>query len=97
MKAMNEMTSVPPTKASARRRSERNLSKLRKRLFEASLPEVGGPAHLRLFRLAAGEAKALASLTPFPLLVLPELLREKLAAANRYVARQARLLSQHAP
>jgi hypothetical protein len=69
---------------------ERKLSKLRKRLFEASLPEVGDPAKRRLLRLAAGEAEALASLTPFPLLVLPELLHEKLESADRYIGRQAR-------
>jgi hypothetical protein len=97
MKVMNEMTLAPPTRAIERRRTERNLSKLRKRLFEASLPEIGGPANLRLFRLAAGEAEALAALTPFPLLVLPELLHEKLAATDRYVTRQARFLSQHDP
>jgi hypothetical protein len=68
MKAMNEMTLAPPGKAIERRRAERKLSKLRNRLLEASLPEVGDPAKLRLFRLAAGEAEALASLTPFPLL-----------------------------
>jgi hypothetical protein len=94
MKAMNE-TLASPAKASERRRAERKLSKLRKRLLAAALPEVGDPAMLRLFRLAAGEAEALASLTPFPLLVLPELLHEKLAATDRYVTRQTRFLSQY--
>ena len=93
MKAMNDMTLAPPGKAFERRRAERKLSKLRKRLFEASLPEVGDPAKLRLFRLAAGEAEALASLTPCPLLVLPELLHEKLATTDRYVRRQTRSLT----
>jgi hypothetical protein len=88
MKAMSEMTLDPPGKAFERRQAERKLSKLRKRLFEASLPEVGDPAKLRLFRLAAGEAEALAWLTPFPHLFLPVLLEEKLDAAKQYVTRQ---------
>lgn len=95
MKTMNGMTLAPAAKTLERRRVERKLSKLRKRLLEASLPEVGDPAKLRLFRLAAGEAEALASLTPFPLLVLPELLQEKLAATDRYVTRQTRFLNQY--
>ena len=88
MKATNEVTLAPPATGCERRQVGRELSTLKNRLLKAALPGVGDRGRLRLFRLAAGEAEALASLTPFPLLVLPELLHEKLEATRRYVARQ---------
>lgn len=43
-------------------------------------------------RRATNEAAALAWTTPFPLLVLPELVREKAESARRYARRQAAVL-----
>jgi MarR-like DNA-binding transcriptional regulator SgrR of sgrS sRNA len=45
-----------------------------------------------VLRRAANEAAALAWLTPYPLLLLPELLEEKVAAIRRQAARQADIL-----
>jgi hypothetical protein len=95
MPATNDNTLTPPTTGLDRRRVERALGVLTRRLLDAALPKMGDQGQLRLLRLAAGEAEALAWLTPFPLLVLPELLREKLAATDRYVTRQTRFLSQY--
>ncbi len=93
MKAMNEMTRAPRVLAINRQQAGRQLSGFKKRLLDTALPNIGNPGQLRLLRLAADEAEALASLTPFPLLVLPELLREKLDAARRYVERRTRFQS----
>jgi hypothetical protein len=46
---------------------------------------------LTLLRQAANDAAAVAWTAPYPLLVLPELFREKVAAARRYGAKQASL------
>ena len=88
MKATNEVTLAPPAPGFDRRQVGRRLNRLKESLLETALPDDSDRGRLRLFRLAAGEAEALASLTPFPLLVLPELLHEKLEATQRYVARQ---------
>ena len=45
-------------------------------------------------RRATSDAAALAWTTSFPLLVLPELVREKADSARRYVRRQAALLKR---
>jgi hypothetical protein len=50
-------------------------------------PDANDAWQLRFLHLAAGEAEALAWLTPFPHLFLPLLLEEKLDAAKRYLAR----------
>ena len=48
----------------------------------------------QLFRLAVREAEAIAWQTPFPALVLPSLLEEKLGKASRWHFRQANLRSR---
>lgn len=45
----------------------------------------------RLFRLAVKEAEAIAWQTPFPHLVLPDLMQEKLGLAERWHNRQRSL------
>jgi hypothetical protein len=66
-------------------------------LLDAALPKIGDQGQLRLLRLAAGEAEALAWSTPFPHLFLPVLLDEKLDAVRRYLARQAGFRRQVTP
>src|SRR6185436_19615782 len=61
---------------------------LRELLAEASDPELHAP-----LRRATSDAAALAWTTSFPLLVLPELVREKAECARRYARRQAAVLS----
>jgi hypothetical protein len=71
------------------RRLERTLGELKQRLLQRAAPEANDEWQLRFLHLAAGEAEALAWLTPFPHLLLPMLWEEKLDAAKRYLARRA--------
>jgi hypothetical protein len=80
-----------PTGGSGLRHVERVTRNPKARLLAMALPTIGDPDHLKLLRLAAVEAEALAWLTPFPHLFLPVLLEEKLATARRYVAHQERV------
>ncbi len=66
------------------------LSELRSRLLQEALGTTPGHPLGNLLRLAAGEAEAQAWLTPFPLLLFPELFEEKARQARCYVARQRR-------
>lgn len=65
------------------------LASLRKRLLEEAMEEPTDTELNNLLRLAAAEAEAQAWLTPFPLLVLPELLEEKLEAVRTYARKRA--------
>jgi len=67
------------------------LARLKNRLLEERLREDTEPRVQRLARLEATEAEALSWLTPFPLLVFPALMDEKLTGVQRYAARQRRL------
>lgn len=68
------------------------FERLKERLLSEELNKVtttkAGPA----LRRAALDAAAVAWTTPYPLLVLPELLREKAATAHAYVDRQETVL-----
>jgi hypothetical protein len=64
------------------------LAALKENLLRQAIGESTNDAWARLFRLAAGEAEALAWLTPFPLLFLPVLLEEKLDEVRHYAALQ---------
>ncbi len=77
---------------SARADESRILAGLRDRLLDEALESarVTGWAR-RLVRLAALEAEARAWVTPFPLLLFPELFEEKAREVSGYVARQERL------
>ncbi len=67
------------------------LDHLKSRLIKEHLIEKGNAALAPAFRRAANEAAALAWLTPYPLLLLPMLLAEKVEAVERYGARQAEI------
>jgi len=71
-----------------RGQAEWALTTLKERLLRTMLPMGMDEEQTRFLRLAAGEAEALAWLTPFPNLFLPVLLEEKLDAAKQYVARE---------
>ena len=76
------------------------LVALKERLLDPSLATAPNETHRALLRLAANEAEALAWLNGYPLLLLPALLEEKIAATHRYAARQAFLRqesSAHSP
>ena len=65
-----------------------HFEELKRRLLQAYLTGDDAPT-VALARRAALDAAAVAWLTPFPLLALPELLGEKLAAAREQARRQA--------
>ena len=84
-----EVTPVPA--APFRGTMETELDRLKdgfllRLLNETSEPELNAP-----LRRAATEAAALAWLTPFPLLLFPELFEEKTQAARKQAAKQARV------
>jgi hypothetical protein len=70
---------------------ETELERLHNRLLRDLLRSSPNAELNLLYRHAAREAMALAAASGLPLLVLPELLREKAAAAARYSQRQAGL------
>ena len=90
-----EIAPVPPAPFRGRRETE--LERLKDRLLQELLADAENPALYTPLRRATNEAAALAWTTPFPLLLLPELLREKAATARRYVKRQASLLKRPGP
>jgi hypothetical protein len=65
------------------------LERLKQKLLRDQLARMMDSTGGELLSRAATEAAAVASLTKYPLLVLPELLNEKTEAARRYLARQA--------
>ena len=64
------------------------LEELKERLLRENLLAASDAALLPRLRRAAAEAASLAWTTPYPLLVLPVLLGEKLAEASRQAQRQ---------
>jgi hypothetical protein len=86
-RTVNPTIGFPPTLPD-RGQAERALTTLKERLLRTMLPMGMDEEQTRFLRLAAGEAEALAWLTPFPHLFLPVLLEEKLSAAKQYVTRQ---------
>ncbi len=76
-----------PTRAAL----DTELEQLKSRLIKEQLIERGNAALAPAFRRAANEAAALVWLTPYPLLLLPVLLTEKVDAVRRYGARQAEI------
>jgi hypothetical protein len=73
------------------------LEQLKNRLLGELLSSIDEPRLFAPLHRATNEAAALAWTTPFPLLVLPELLREKAEAARRYAKRQAAVLKRSSP
>ena len=79
---------APPAPFRATRETE--FERLKTRLLAEQL--AGAPPELNVpLRRAANEAAALAWVTFYPLLVFPALFEEKIAAAIRQAARQARI------
>lgn len=76
---------------------ETELERLKDRLLRESLATVTVPELYSALRRASNEAAALAWTTPVPLLLLPELFREKAESARTYIARQAALLQRGRP
>jgi hypothetical protein len=79
-------------------RAERDarLAELKDRLLRLHLAEAGTEDLTPLVRRATEEAASLAWSTAFPLLVLPELIEEKVAAARQQAVRQNRIRRQSA-
>lgn len=86
---------VPPAPFRGTRETE--LDRLRDSLVRDLLTEVDHPELNSRLRRAANDAAALAWATAFPLLVFPELLREKARAARRQHSKQAALSRRCAP
>ena len=74
-----EVRPAPP--APFRATQENGLDHLKHRLLQEFLYERTSPEHNAYVRRAANEAAALAWITPYPLLVFPELFEEKALAA----------------
>jgi hypothetical protein len=79
------------------RTQETELERLKDRLLQDLLARAEKAEHYAPLRRATSEAAALAWATPFPLLVLPELVREKAEEARRYTTRQAALRQRRRP
>ena len=73
---------------------ENELEQLKDRLLRQLLNETPQPALNTVLRRAASDAAAIAWTSGTPLLVFPELLREKADAARSYAARQSALLQR---
>ena len=82
---------APPAAIPNRAALDAELEQLKSRLIKEHLLEKGNVVLAPAFRRAANEAAALAWLTPYPLLLLPTLLSEKVEAVQRYGARQAEI------
>jgi len=67
------------------------FERLKEQLLREHIASETRPELIAALRRAANDAAAVAWALPFPALVLPELFREKVAAARRYSARQASL------
>jgi hypothetical protein len=85
---------TPGPAAPFRGAREAELERLKDRLLKTLLQDAEDADLLVLLRRAANEAAALAWTTPFPLLVLPELLEEKADAARRQLAHQKQVLQR---
>lgn len=73
---------------------ETELEQAKARLLREALAERNLPAFNAPLRRAANEAAAIAWLTPYPLLVLPELFAERTRAAIHQTVRQQRIYAR---
>jgi hypothetical protein len=85
---------TPRLETRARDSTLDEFEQLKARLLKPVLSKTPDVGLRRQLRLAANEAAALAWTTPFPLLLLPELIREKTSAVHEYAVRQEQV--QHA-
>ncbi len=88
--------SVPPA-APFRGTLETDLERLKGRLLRDLIAGTTDPTLHAPLRRATSDAAALAWTTAFPLLLLPELVREKAESARHYARRQAALLKRARP
>ncbi len=89
---------APPVPAAPFRGAhETDLEQFKARLLREWLANTPAAGALVPLRQAGNEAAAIAWASEYPLLVLPELLREKAEAALRYAARQAALTKPKRP
>ena len=84
----------PAPAAPFRGTAETELDRLKDRLLREWLNAAPDPTLYAPLRRASNEATALAWATPYPLLFLPELFREKAEAARRYTRKQAALIKR---
>ncbi|MBI3853757.1 MAG: hypothetical protein HY298_26240 [Verrucomicrobia bacterium] len=82
---------IPVPAAPFRGTVETALDRLKDTLLLRLLNETPEPELNALLRRAANEAAALAWLTPFPLLLFPELFEEKAGTARQQAAKQVRV------
>lgn len=88
---------IKPTAAAQRRqRQAAQLAELKGRLLKEVLAEVDDSELVPAYQRAAGDAAAVAWLTPWPTLFFPALFEEKVEEARRYVARQRMVLQGRA-
>ena len=78
------------------RTEENSLELLKNRLLREVLGNLQTPEFLAPIRRAANEAASLSWMEPFPLLVFPELLAEKVIEATRQATRQQRIRARSA-
>lgn len=71
---------------------ETRLEELKLQLLDKELRGMRNAELYSKLYWAAQEAASLAWMTPFPLLVFPELFREKVGAARKHWAKQQRIL-----
>lgn len=83
---------VPAPAAPFRRTHENALERLKGQLLRERLAATPVPEAFAPLRRASNEAAALAWASGYPLLLLPELFREKAETAVRYARRQTTLL-----
>src|SRR5688572_4078137 len=79
---------IPVPAAPFRGSKETEIDRLKERLLTQLLSEVRDIDLNVLIRRAANEASAIAWITPFPLLILPTLLEEKVRHARRQAEHQ---------
>ncbi len=80
---------TPP--ANFRATEPSDFERLKERLLDEQLAGETQPEMLAALERASNDAAGLAWTMPLPLLVLPELFREKVAAARSYARRQTAL------
>ena len=73
------------------------FEQLKESLLREQLPADASPELTTALRRAANDAAAEAWMATFPLLVFPELFREKAIEARRYAAKQAALRPEGTP
>jgi hypothetical protein len=78
---------VPAAPVPFRGTQETALEQFKNRLLRAALNDAADTEFYPPLRRAANEAAAVAWMTPFPLLFLPAVFEEKVAAARRQFAR----------